>query len=262
MVHDLPPLEVRHIEHVRHLVQPGRNARCVHRQSELEDRVRDHVQQPLAVIGEHVDDREAVGGLIVNLHRGGLPAGRKPASGRKAAASAHQVLDRILPFQNSDDGSADAVPPLDGRRPRVVQIDHLKGVHHDGVVAGDDLRIQDLESLGCHDPRNFREDAGREIVDRHHRVFTRAQRLIKALLDQHVGFAQSPDRRQVRRNPRRGGPVRIPQRKLTQFRLDPLDRHRFPCPGGCLTRDIVRKPSQTFRAMRGITLTGHLRQRP
>src|SRR2546430_1092754 len=56
------------IEDVDHLVQPGRDPGGVDGQAQVEDRPRDHIEQALAVVGEHVDDRVPRRRVVVHLY--------------------------------------------------------------------------------------------------------------------------------------------------------------------------------------------------
>jgi hypothetical protein len=65
------------------------------RQAELKDGTRDDIQQPLRIVGEHIDDREPVADPVINHHLSRLTGRRQPVNIRQAGISTHPTHQAI-----------------------------------------------------------------------------------------------------------------------------------------------------------------------
>ena len=160
MVLTLCPCMIGHIEHVSHLVQASRNPGGVNRQSKLKHRVGDDVEQPLAVVGEDIDDRTAVRRLVVDAHLSRLRRLGQRFGKLQPGATPKYVVDVLPSFEHCRDAIADGLAPLDRRLPLIIRIGHLKGVDDNTVRPGENLRIEDLQPAPAITPAIFEKMPG------------------------------------------------------------------------------------------------------
>ena len=130
-------------------------------QAELEERVGDREQQADAVLGEHVDDGELLGGAIVNGDFGRHVADELAARALHVMRRGDQRRDILLAGDDAFEIVLDAQPAVVFQRHR--DLAHLmrdaKHVHRDTVGARGDSRGQDVEIVGGQRARDHREQS-------------------------------------------------------------------------------------------------------
>ena len=127
----------------------------MNRQTQLEDRIRDHIQKPLTIIRKDVNDGESIGRFIVDSHLrgfGGLRQGPRQFQPRPAAK---HIIHVFPPLQDRCHTFTNHPAPLCRWWTAVVGIRHLKRIDDNPVRSGENLRVQDLKPTAGHHARDF-----------------------------------------------------------------------------------------------------------
>ena len=154
-------LAIAHVENVERLIGVGRNAREMNPQAEPEQRVRDREQQADAVLREHVDDGELLGGAIVDGDFGRHVAHELAAGALHVMRRGDQRRDVLLAGDDALEVVLDAQPAVVFQRHRGLAhlMRHAKHVHRDTVGARGDSGRQDVEIVGGQRARDHREQS-------------------------------------------------------------------------------------------------------
>src|SRR6266851_8948 len=111
-VSDFSTVAVTHVKDIERLVGVGRNPRKVNHQSKLEKRMRNREQQPDAILGKDVDDRELLGGAIVDGDLARNPAHELARAETRTVRVGDELFDVLLAVQHPLEVVLDPQPAL------------------------------------------------------------------------------------------------------------------------------------------------------
>ena len=132
------------------------------------------------LLGKHIDNREPVAYSIIGLHFCCMADGRQPVNGMYTCLSAHQLLNRLLALQHTNDRLGHGRAAILRGNVGIIRIGCLKGVHDNPVLPGGDLSVNNVKPLGRHRAGHFRKNSRGEVVVGNHCVLAHAQFLVEA----------------------------------------------------------------------------------
>src|SRR6202034_650439 len=164
----LLPVAIGDVKDVDDLVEMRGDLRQLDRQPQVENLTRESVQQPGAIVGKNVDDREPFRGTAVNYHSGGqIRNGLRPPHGAETPVTLKQIFDQEAAGKRFSHCRGDIVDAVRRHGAGKVAIEDAERVEHKSFGGGADLGRDDLQVVCGQHAGRFVKAAGHVPLVRH-----------------------------------------------------------------------------------------------